>query len=108
MNPMISSKVITALLLLSVAVALAAPSVPLGLAMVANSPDSIRLAWYRPPTDDAKAYNVYASDKADGVFTKVSTVTERTATHTKLAAGKTYFYKVSATNADGESAQTPA
>ena len=105
---------IAVLFLLVVAVAVPsgfaakAPSVPLGVAMVANSPDSITLAWYRSPNDDAKSWNVYASDKADGVFTKVATVTERTATHGKLTPDTTHFYKVSATNADGESAQSAA
>src|SRR5437773_936763 len=76
----------------------AAPSVPLGLAMVANSPDSITLAWYRAANDDAKSWNVYVSDKKDGTFTRFATVSERTATHGKLKAGATHFYKVSATN----------
>ena len=81
----------------------AAPAVPLGVAMVANSADSITLAWYRPVADDAKSYHVYASDKSDGTFKRIATVTERTATHGKLTAGTNYFYKVSAANADGES-----
>ena len=81
----------------------AAPAVPRGLAMVANSADSITLAWYRPVADDAKSYHVYASDKSDGTFKRIATVTERTATHGKLTAGTSYFYKVSAANADGES-----
>ena len=86
----------------------AAPAVPLGLAMMANSPTSITLGWYRSTKEDAKAYNVYVSDKADGVFTRLATVSERIATHSKLTAGKTNFYKVSATNAGGESAPTAA
>jgi fibronectin type III domain protein len=112
-NAMNSSKAITVLFLLSVVVAVPtgvsapAPPVPLGVAMAANSSDSITLAWYRSPNDEAKAYNVYSSATKDGVFTEIATVTERTATHTKLTAGTTYFYKVSATNAQGESAQSP-
>jgi hypothetical protein len=86
----------------------AAPAVPLGVAMVSNSADSITVAWYRPAADDAKSYNVHVSDKADGVFKRIATVTERTATHGKLTPGTEYFYKVSATNADGESAQSKA
>src|SRR5438132_13084216 len=66
-----------------------APAVPLGVAMVANSADSITLAWYRSPNDDAKAYNVYSSATKDGVFTKLATVTERTTPHDKLTAGTT-------------------
>ena len=86
----------------------AAPAVPLGLSMVANSADSITLAWYRSPDNDAKAYTLYSSATRDGTFTKVATVTDRTATHAKLAAGTEYFYKVSATYAKGESAQSSA
>ncbi|MDQ3814812.1 MAG: RICIN domain-containing protein [Armatimonadota bacterium] len=82
------------------------PAVPLGLAMVANSPDSITLAWYRSPNNDATGYNVYTSATKDGTYTRLATVTERTATHKNLTADTTYFYKVSATNAHGESAQS--
>lgn len=89
------------------AAAPAVPAVPLGLAMVANSLDSITLAWYRSPDNDATGYNLYGSETADGAFTRIATVTERTATQAKLAPGKTYYYKVSATNAQGESAQSP-
>ena len=100
---------IIALHLLSVGVFAAAPealAVPLGLAMVANSPNSITLEWYRSPNNDATGYNVYVSDKPDGVFKRFATVTERTATHGNLVSGTTYFYKVSASNANGESAQS--
>ena len=83
-----------------------APAVPLGLSMVANSADSITLAWYRSPNNDAKAYTLYASPAKDGTFAKIATVTERTATHTKLTSSTTYYYKLSATYAGGESAQT--
>lgn len=83
-------------------------AVPLGLAMVANSADSISLAWYKPANDNVKSYNVYVSDKADGTFTKIDSVTDRAATHRKLTPGTSYFYKVSAVNETGESAQTAA
>jgi hypothetical protein len=82
------------------------PSVPLGLAMTSNSPNSITLAWYRQPNNDATSYNVFFSDKPDGTYTKFTTVTERTATHDKLTPGTAYYYKVSALNANGESAQS--
>ncbi|CAN5347650.1 hypothetical protein BH09VER1_BH09VER1_28050 [soil metagenome] len=91
----------------SPAAAPSGPAVPLGLAMVANSPDSITLTWYRSPHNDATGYNVYGCDTADGTFTRLVSVTERTATLAKLAPGKTYYYKVSATSAQGESAPSP-
>lgn len=89
----------------------AAPDAPLGAAMVANSPDSITLAWYRAPKNDATSYNVYTSSGKDGPFTKFATVTERTAIHAKLHEDTPYFYKVAAVNEDGEgelSAAIPA
>ena len=86
----------------------AVPAVPLGLAMVANSADSITLAWYRAPNNDAKSYTVYSSATKDGTFTRVADVTERTVTIKKLPAGTTYYYKVAATYAHGVSAQSAA
>ena len=82
----------------------AIPAPPIGVAMVANSADSITLAWYRAPKNDASAYNVYASATKDGTYKRIATVAERTATHGKLPADTPYFYKVTATNALGESA----
>jgi len=84
----------------------AVPDVPLGLAMAANSADSVTLAWYSSPKNDATSYTLYASTAKEGPFSQVATATERTATHRNLAPGTTYFYKVSATNAQGESAQS--
>jgi hypothetical protein len=88
----------------------AAPSTPLGLAMNANSPDSVTLSWYRPPQGElVKAYTVYVSETKDGTYQRLMTVTDRTATHEKLKPGAEYFYKVSATAEDGESGlSTPA
>lgn len=88
----------------------AAPSAPLGVAMVSNSPDSITVAWYRPAAGEVVAsYNVYASEKKDGEYARVATVTDRSAVHAKLPAATTRFYKVTAANADGESPMsTPA
>ncbi|HSI08225.1 MAG: fibronectin type III domain-containing protein [Rariglobus sp.] len=84
------------------------PAVPLGVAMVANSADSITLAWYRAPNNDAKVYTVYSSATKDGTFTRVADVTERTSTIKKLSPGTTYYFKVAAAYAHGVSAQSPA
>lgn len=88
---------------LCAATALAAPPAPAGLAMVANSTNSVTLAWYRGTNGDATAWNVFASATTNGAFTRIATVSARTAVHGNLAAGVTNFYRVSATNADGES-----
>jgi len=85
------------------------PEMPLGLAMTANSADTITLSWYRAPKNDATSYNVYACDERDGIYEKIATVTERTAKHEKLPAETRRFYQVAAVNARGESEMsTPA
>jgi len=81
----------------------AVPAAPKGLAMTANSADSITLEWYRSPNNEATSYTIYSSDKADGTFTRLGTSKERTFTHHDLKPGTTNYYKVSATNAVGES-----
>lgn len=91
-----------------VSASVVATPVPTGLAMTANSADSITLAWYRAPNNDAKAYTVYSSATKDGAFTRVADVTERAATIKKLTPGTTYYFKVSAAYAHGVSAQSPA
>jgi hypothetical protein len=84
----------------------APPATPLGVAMVANSADSISIAWYRPAADDVLGYIVYAGEKADGPFVKVAVLTERTFTHEKVKADTQMYYRVAATNADGSSEPT--
>jgi chitodextrinase len=86
--------------------AVAAPSVPRGLAMVAQTTNSITLAWYRSSNEVATAYHLFASATTNGDFTRVATVSERMVTHSNLTAATTNFYKVSAANADGESARS--
>lgn len=84
----------------------AVPAVPLGVAMTANSADSITVSWYRPTGDTPTSYNVFASDSQDGPFTRVAMVKERTFTEAKLPVDRARFYRVSASNALGESAQS--
>jgi hypothetical protein len=78
------------------------PEAPLGVAMTANSADSITLSWYRAPKDDATTYNVYASAGKEGPFQKIATVNERSAVHRQLAPDTRHFYKVAAVNDQGE------
>ncbi|MDF3056033.1 MAG: hypothetical protein K0R17_248 [Rariglobus sp.] len=81
------------------------PAAPLGVAMVANAPDSITLAWYRP-ADEVKSYIIYAGSAKEGEFKRIASVTDRTFTHSKLPADASYFYRVSAVTAEGESEQS--
>lgn len=94
-------------LLLAVAIpgrlAAAPPAVPQGVAMVANSADSITLEWSRPKGGDVKSYQVFGSETKDGPFQRLATVTERTAVQRALKPGAEYFYKVTASNAEEES-----
>ena len=90
------------------AVAANSPAVPLGLAMSGNSNTSITLSWYRSPLDSITAYQVFSGASKDGDFTRALTVTERTATLTELPPATIRWYKISAVNAAGESAQTAA
>lgn len=87
----------------------AAPATPAGLAMTANSPDSITLTWYRPAEgQEAKSYKLFVSEQAEGAFKPLGLATERTFTHGKLKPGAQYFYKIAAVSAEGESAQSKA
>ena len=109
-KPMRLSSFLPVLPLLAMNAFAAVPAAPLGFAMTDNSADSITLTWYRSVAADEKSHTVYVSDKKDGTFTKAENVSfaERAAKLSKLPPGKECFFKLSATNADGESPQTPA
>ncbi len=79
------------------------PAAPRGVAMTANSPNSVTLDWYRPTVEGVTSYNIYAAAKEDGDFQKVATVKERTATLGSLSPDTKVFYKVTAVGPGGES-----
>ena len=79
------------------------PSAPVGLAMVANSSNSITLTW-RSPNTDTTGYNIYIGYSPDAHFAHFTTVTEPTLTHEGLTPGITHYYKVSALRENAESA----
>jgi hypothetical protein len=81
----------------------AVPATPLGVAMTANAADSVTLSWYRAAGNDATGWTVYAGESAEGKFEKVGQTAERSFTHRGLKSGTTWYYKVAASNADGES-----
>ncbi|QGQ98997.1 S-layer protein [Paenibacillus psychroresistens] len=84
------------------------PSVPVGLNTATNSTSSITITW--TAVSGAASYNVYRATSNGGNYTKINTtaVGTNSYTNTGLTAGKTYYYKVSAVNAGGESDRSNA
>ncbi|MDT3698542.1 MAG: carboxypeptidase regulatory-like domain-containing protein [Thermincola sp.] len=82
----------------------AAPAAPAGLAATAVSSSQINLTWNA--ADGATEYNIYRSATADGDYAKINTtqVTAASYSNIDLTASTSYYYKVTAVNAGGESA----
>lgn len=78
------------------------PPPPLGL--IVRAPDTAALlAWN--PTPAAATYSVKRADTANGPYTTLASgLTNTSYTDNTTVAGNTYFYSVTATNAQGESA----
>jgi len=89
-----------------------APSTPTGLSATAVSSSQINLSWNA--VSGATGYDIYRSTSAGGTFTRLGsepTISGGSTTSysdTGLSAGTTYYYKVSALNASGESAASSA
>jgi endo-1,4-beta-xylanase len=84
------------------------PPAPTGLVATAGNAQ-VQLSWNA--STSATGYNVKRSTTSGGPYTTVATVTGTSFTNTGLTNGTTYFFVVSATNANGESAnssQVPA
>jgi fibronectin type 3 domain-containing protein len=78
------------------------PVAPTGLAVTGQTSSSITLSWNT--VTGAASYKVYRSSSETGTYTQTgSPVTNTSFTNTGLFAGTTYYYKVSAVNAGGES-----
>lgn len=77
------------------------PAAPTALIASAGDAQAV-LTW--STVTDATYYNVYRGASESGTFTKVaSNVTKAVYTNTGLSNGTTYYYKVTAGNANGES-----
>jgi len=89
-----------------------APSTPSGFAATAASAASINLSWTQ--TSGATSYDIYRSATSNGTFSRLGsepTVGSGSSTSygdTGLSASTTYYYKISALNASGESAASSA
>lgn len=79
----------------------AAPAVPVSLTAAAAGTSGINLGW--TAVDGAAGYNIYRSVAVDGEYSSIGTSETNSYADTGLAAGMTYYYKVSAYNEVGES-----
>ena len=80
------------------------PATPTGVSASAESSTSIKVSW--SSVIGATGYKVYRSTSSSGTYSSVGDVTTTSYTNTGLTAGTTYYYKVSAYNSAGESAQS--
>jgi fibronectin type 3 domain-containing protein len=78
------------------------PAAPVGLTAVAL-PGSVRLNWVDNGEADVTGYNVYQADEADGPFHLASSTTASEQLVTGLEDDSTYFFRVTARGAGGES-----
>jgi fibronectin type 3 domain-containing protein len=74
---------------------------PASISAAADSPGSITLTW--SAVNGALSYTVYRAASSDGAYTAIGTGTAVSYSNTGLAAASTYYYKVSAHCAYGES-----
>ena len=82
----------------------AVPSTPTGVTASASSSSSITVSW--SSVTGATGYRVYRSASASGTYNSVGEVTTTSFTDTGLLSATTYYYRVSAFNSAGESAQS--
>jgi fibronectin type 3 domain-containing protein len=80
-----------------------APDTPTGVTATASS-FNITVSW--SSVSGATSYYLYRSTSASGTYTRVATPSTTSYTNTGLSAGTTYYYKVSAYNGSGESAES--
>jgi fibronectin type 3 domain-containing protein len=82
------------------------PNAPTELSAEAKNTKIINITWAN--VSGAASYNVFRSLTVDGIYEKVntSTIGENKYTDTNLSKGTTYYYKVTAVNAGGESVQS--
>jgi fibronectin type 3 domain-containing protein len=81
------------------------PLTPTGVTVIAESSTSTTMSW--DAVDDAAGYRVYRSTTAGGTYTQVGgNISAVSYTNTGLSYGSTWYYKVSAYNTIGESAQS--
>jgi len=80
------------------------PSMPTGVSANINSAGDINITWSSVP--NATGYNIYRSTTSSGTYTKIGTSPTTSYIDYNVAAGTTYYYKVSAYNGGGEGPQS--
>jgi hypothetical protein len=84
-----------------------APALPTALAATAGGSKKINLSW--TPAATTEGVKIFRSETSGGTFTQIASVKNVTAyADTTVLSRKTYYYKLSAFNDGGESAQTAA
>jgi len=68
------------------------PATPAGVKAARASSTSIKVTWGK--VSGTTRYEVYRATSSGGTYTKMTETTSTSYTNTKLAAGKTYYYKV--------------
>jgi hypothetical protein len=86
----------------------AKPGTPTGVKATALSSTSIRITW--DTVSGATSYKIYSPEEAGSSsgFVELDTSTTNSYTDTVVRPGQTWYYKVSAVNSAGESAQSSA
>jgi fibronectin type 3 domain-containing protein len=79
-------------------------AVPTGVSAAALSSSSIQIMWNS--VSGAVSYTVYRSGSSSGTYTSVSIGSATSYTDTSVSGGAIYYYKVSATGANGAGAQS--
>ncbi len=82
------------------------PDSPTGLSATRNGDTGISLSW--TAVDGATSYLIYKDISADGSFPYLATTNSTTYNSTNLSASTLYYYKVSSSNANGESSASSA
>ena len=77
------------------------PDAPAKVKAVSSSYNKIKLTW--AASEGAASYAVYRATSSTGKFTKLADVAATTYYNTSLTCGKTYYYKLKATNKAGAS-----
>jgi fibronectin type 3 domain-containing protein len=90
--------------IVSASTSMAIPAVPSNVTAAANSTSSITISWSLVP--NAEGYRVYRNNSSVGNFTLIKTTEEVLFIDTDLETFVNYFYKITAYNAAGESAES--